>query len=273
VDSLGGDPPARGFAPHRHPAFRTVLVAGLLLLAVFPAWWPPLEHALFEAEAALTRLLPLDRLGGLHWIALPAAGLVGGLLASVSPCVLPLVPLNAAYVGAGRPGAARATLASAGFVAGAVLTLSILGLFAELAGAVFVQHRGPIRLAVGGILLLLGAVKAELLPFPRLPAPAGTRGLGPVAAGATFALVTTPCASPILLAVLAAAAAQTVPGLSVATMASFAIGYTALVFAAGVGGGGVSERFGGHPGLQAGAAAVLLLAGLGFVVSGWLWFR
>jgi cytochrome c-type biogenesis protein len=273
VDSLGGDPPARGFAPHRHPAFRTVLGAGLLLLAVFPVWWPPLEHALFEAEGALTRLLPLDRVGGLHWVALPAAGLVGGLLASVSPCVLPLVPLNAAYVGAGRPGAARATLASAGFVAGAVLTLSILGLFAELAGAVFVQHRGPIRLAVGGILLLLGAVKAELLPFPRLPAPAGTRGLGPVAAGATFALVTTPCASPILLAVLAAAAAQTVPGLSVATMASFAIGYTALVFAAGVGGGGVSERFGSHPGLQAGAAAVLLLAGLGFVVSGWLWFR
>lgn len=274
MDSLSGDPPAsRGLAPHRHPAFRTVLVAGLLLLAVFPLWWPPLERALFEAEGALTRLWPVDRIAGLHWIALPAAGLVGGLLASVSPCVLPLIPLNAAYIGASGVGVGRAALVSTGFVAGAVLALSVLGLFADLAGAVFVEYRGPVRLTVGAILLLLGAFKAELLPLPRLPALAAARKLGPVAAGATFALITTPCASPVLFAVLAAAAAQMVPGLSVATMVCFAIGYTALVFAAGVGGGRARGRFGRHTaGLQAGAAALLFLAGLGFAVSGLLWF-
>jgi cytochrome c-type biogenesis protein len=274
MDSRGGDPPARReLVPYRHPAFRTVLVAGLLLLAVLPLWWPPLEHAFSEAEAALTGLLPVDRLTGLHWITLPAVGLVGGLLASVSPCVLPLVPLNAAYIGSSRAGGSRAFLASTGFVAGAVLALSVLGLFADLAGRVFVEYRGQVRLAVGGILLVLGAVKAELLPPPRLPAPAAARKVGPVAAGATFALITTPCASPVLFAVLATAAAQMVPGLSVATMVCFAIGYTALVFAAGVGGGRASGRFGRHTaGLQAGAAALLFLAGLGFAVSGLLWF-
>jgi cytochrome c-type biogenesis protein len=274
VGPFSGDPAdSRALAPHRHPAFRAVLVAGLLLLAAFPVWWPTLERALFTAEDALTRLLPVDRIGGLHWIALPAVGLIGGLLASISPCVLPLVPLNAAYIGASRVGVTRAALASTGFVAGAVLALSILGLFADLAGAVFVHYRGPVRLAVGGILLLLGAVKAELLPLPRLPALSRAPNLGPVAAGATFALITTPCASPILFAVLAAAWARMVPGLAVATMVCFAIGYTALVFAAGVGGGRASRRFARHTaGLQAGAAALLVVAGLGFAVSGLLWF-
>ena len=168
MESLGGDPPAaRGLAPHRHPAFRTVLVAGLLLLAVLPVWWPPLEHALFEAEGALTRLLPLDRVGGLHWVALPAAGLVGGLLASVSPCVLPLVPLNAAYVGAGRLRAARATLASAGFVAGAVLTLSIVA----------DPERGELRSAfcsAAHVAKLVNAPLARADEFPDLVADAAS---------------------------------------------------------------------------------------------------
>src|SRR5919108_626412 len=101
---------------------------------------------------------------------------------------------------------------------------------------------------------------ASLSGAPVAPA----RKLGPVAAGATFALITTPCASPVLFAVLAAAAAQMVPGLSVATMVCFAIGYTALVFVAGLGAGRASGRFGRHTaGLQAGAAALLFLGGLG----------
>ncbi|MBA2565749.1 MAG: cytochrome C biogenesis protein CcdA [Gemmatimonadetes bacterium] len=274
ADSVGGDPPTgRRLAPYQHPAFRAVMLAGLLLLVLFPLWWPSLERTLLRAEQVLAQSLPVDRVAGLHWLALPAVGLIGGVLASISPCVLPLIPLNAAYIGAGRGGGAHAVLASTGFVAGAVLALSVLGLFADLAGAVFVEYRGPVRLAVGAILLLLGACKAEILPLPRLPVMAAARKVGPVAAGATFALITTPCASPLLLAVLAAAAAPMLPGLSVATMVCFAIGYTALVFAAGVGGAGTRAHFARQAaGLQAGAAALLFLAGLGFAISGLLWF-
>ena len=60
--------------------------------------------------------------------------------------------------------------------------------------------------------------------------------------GAAFSLVTTPCASPLLGAVLAAAAARGVRGLSVATMLGFALGYTTLVFAAGAFGGSLVGR-------------------------------
>jgi hypothetical protein len=72
--------------------------------------------------------------------------------------------------------------------------------------------------------------------------------------------------------VLTAAGGQSVPGLSVATMGSFAVGYTALVFVAGVAGGRATERFrGASKGVQAAAAAVLLVAGSGFVISGAAW--
>ncbi len=264
---------ARELRPHRRAGFRRTLLVGLAILAVFPLWWPPFERALSGVEQALTGLLPLDLVAGARWVALPAIGLLGGLLASISPCVLPLVPLNAAYIGAAGVPAARVASVSARFVLGAVLALSVLGLFADLAGAVFIEYRGPLRIAVGGVLVLLGAIEAELLPAPRLPVPGGARRLGPVAAGAAFALLTTPCASPVLFAVLTAAGAQGVPGLSAVTMAAFAVGYTALVFAAGLVGGRATAGFRRHsPSVQSISAAVLMVAGLGFAASGMLWF-
>lgn len=264
--------PAGPRPPHRHPAFRLVLGAGLALALTVGWWWPPVETAFYGIEAALSDLLPAGTIDSTAWFLLPLIGLAGGLLASVSPCILPLVPLNAAYIGARGVPPRQAAAVSARFVLGAVIALSVLGLFADLAGAVFIEYRGPVRMAVGSILLVLGAMQAELLPMPRLPAVGGGRRLGAVAAGAAFALITTPCASPILFGVLTAAGSQSVPGLSVATMGSFAVGYTALVFVAGVAGGRATERFpGASRAVQATGAAILVVAGLGFVISGLAW--
>lgn len=258
----------------RHPAFLATLALGGAGLLAVGLWWPAVEGALGSLEAALTGLLPVDLVGRAPWVLLPALGLAGGLLASVSPCVLPLLPLNAAYIGATNVPPARAAAVSARFTLGAVVALSVLGLFADLAGAVFVEHRGPIRLAVGAILVVLGLVAAEIVRLPAVPAIGGSRRLGAVAAGAAFALITTPCASPILFAVLAASGAQGVPGLAVVTMAAFAVGYTALVFAAGVSGGRLVGHVRGRArAVQAGAAAFLLVAGAGFLGSGVAWWR
>ncbi len=98
---------------------------------------------------------------------------------------------------------------------------------------------------------------------------------GPVfGAGAAFSLVTTPCASPFVGAVLAAASAQGVPGLAVASMVGFAFGYTALVFVAGAFGGALVARVRQHSfeAPRAAAAALLLVAGLGFAAAGVAWF-
>jgi cytochrome c-type biogenesis protein len=130
-------------------------------------------------------------------------------------------------------------------------------------------------LAVGVLMIYFGLAALELAPVPLAGRVAGTgRRLGPVATGAAFSLVTTPCASPLLAAVLTAAAAQAVPGLAALSMLGFAVGYTALVFLAGAFGGSLVRRMRGRSfeAPRAAAAALLLVAGAGFATAGLMWF-
>ena len=219
--------------------------------------------------------MPERAIAGTAWFLLPLVGLGCGLLASFSPCVLPLVPLNVAAIGAADATGWRAAALSGRFVAGAAVVLAVLGLAGDVAGFLLIEQRGPVLLAAGVAMLYLGLVALEIapLPFAGRSAAAGRR-LGPIGAGAAFALVTTPCASPLVGAVLAAAAAQAIPGLSVAAMVGFALGYTALVFAAGVFGGALVRRLRGLSldAPRAAAAALLLVAGVGFGAAGLAWF-
>lgn len=93
-----------------------------------------------------------------------------------------------------------------------------------------VDYRGYINVVVGLImavmgLWLMGIVKLSL-PQMNLNLPQA----GPYGVGLTFALVSSPCASPVLFAVLAAAAASGSQMLGTLTMVSYALGYTMLIF-------------------------------------------
>ncbi len=259
----------------RHPAFvRTLAVAGVLAASA-PLWWDPLSALLYRAEFAVANLLPKEAIAGAAWFLLPLVGFAAGLLASLSPCILPLVPLNVAYIGAADASGGRAVSLSARFVLGAALALALLGLAGDLAGFLLIEQRGPVLMAVGAALLYFALATLELVPLPFAGAsPGGSRRLGPIGAGAAFSLVTTPCASPLLGAVLAAAGAQAVPGLAVAAMLGFALGYTLLVFLAGAFGGGMVARLKqrSFEAPRAAAAALLVAAGLGFLTFGALWF-
>ena len=193
----------------------------------------------------------------------------------LSPCILPLVPLNVAYIGAADASGRAAVGISSRFVLGAALALALLGLFGDAAGFLLIEQRGPVFIAAGLLMASLGLVSAELLPLPGAGrALGGGRRLGPIGAGAAFALVTSPCASPLLAAVLAAATAQGLPGLTALSMLGFALGYTALVFVAGVFGGELMQRVRGRSfeAPRAAAAALLVVAGVGFGVVGIAWF-
>ncbi len=259
----------------RHPAFRwTLLLAGLTTLLVL--WrWDAAADLLFRVETQLSGLLPRDWIASAGTFVLPALAFGGGLLASLSPCVLPLVPINVALIGAGDVRGWRAVARSGAFVLGAALALSALGLFADLAGFLLIEQRGPVFLGAGMLLVLLGLAFLEVVPLPLSGrAPGGARAFGPLLTGSVFALVTTPCASPLLAAVLTAATALAIPGLTVVTMVAFSLGYTALVFAAGVMGGGLVARLRqrSFEAPRAAAAAALLAAGVGFGVLGLRWF-
>ncbi len=263
------------YPPWRHPAFpATLLAAGAIALSA-PFWWGAASQWLFDLEFGIAGLLPEGAIAGAAWFLLPAVGLAAGLLASLSPCILPLVPLNVAYIGASDAVGWRAVSLSAQFVLGAALVLALLGLAGDLAGLLLIEQRGPVLLGSGALMGYLGLASLELAPLPFAGRAVGSRRrLGAVGAGAAFSLITTPCASPLLAAVLAAASAQAVPGLSVAAMLGFALGYTALVFAAGAFGGGLVRRLRARSfdAPRAAAGALLLVLGAGFAAAGVAWF-
>ncbi len=259
----------------RHRAFVSTLLGAGGLAALAPFWWSAAASTLFDVEFGIAALLPGRVIAGATWFALPAVGFGAGLLASLSPCILPLVPVNVAYIGAADATGWRAASVSARFVLGAALALAALGLAGDLAGLLLIELRGPVLVVVGALLAYLGLASLELAPLPFAGRSAGAgRRLGAVGAGAVFSLVTTPCASPLLAAVLAASAAQAVPGLTVASMVGFALGYTALVFAAGAFGGGLVRRLRqrSFDAPRAAAGALLLVLGAAFAVAGIAWF-
>jgi cytochrome c-type biogenesis protein len=209
------------------------------------------------------------------WFLIPfAAG--GGLLASISPCILALLPVNLSYIGTLEVKSRRAAFLNAsGFVLGVVTVLSVFGLFSSVAAAVIVDWRGYINIAIGSLIILMGTSIAGLfhLPLPQtqISMPfAGTYGVG-----LTFALISSPCASPVLFAVLAAASATGSPLWSTLTMVAYALGYTAVIFAASLFAGLIrvsrqvlakSESI-----MRWGGLALVLMGGY-YVVSGILWF-
>ncbi len=208
-------------------------------------------------------------------VLLPLA-LVGGLIASISPCILSLLPVNLSYIGTLNITSRRdALLKACGFVAGAITVFSLLGLFASFAAAVLVDYRGYINLVVGALILLMGLSFAGIvhLPLPRkhfsLPF------AGPYGVGLTFALVISPCSSPVLFAVIAAAAATNSIVISTLTMVSYGVGYTAVIFCASLFTGLIKlSRVFLHRSewvIRFGSAA-LILAGCYYLFTGFSWF-
>jgi cytochrome c-type biogenesis protein len=156
---------------------------------------------------------------------------IGGLIASISPCILAMLPVNLSYIGTRNIKSRRdAFIKVSLFVLGTITILSLFGLVSSFAGVVMVEYRGYINLVVGAIVLVMGL---SLLGIIKLPLPeinVNVSGLGPYGVGITFALVSSPCASPVLFAVLAAAAATGSQIVGVLTMVSYALGYTIVIF-------------------------------------------
>ena len=138
----------------------------------------------------------------------------GGLLTSLGPCSLSLLPVTLAYLaGFGHEGSSQRPPVpwqrSLTFAGGIVISLVLLGLASGLLGRLYGSLPRTIPLLVAAVAVVMGL---NLLGLLRLPLPAGPdperwrrrvpASLGPLAAGLAFGLAATPCTTPVLAVLL-----------------------------------------------------------------------
>lgn len=177
-------------------------------------------------------------------VAAAATALLAGLASSVSPCTVAAVPLVVGYVGGYADGSRRrALIYSAAFVLGLALAFTAVGLVIALAGAIFLPAGGFWRVVLIALALAAGA---SLLAGRALPgmgnAHCGQGGLaashwkgalGAFVSGAFSGIVFAPCATPVMVGILALIGNQQDVLFGTLLMFLYSIGHGALLLAAG----------------------------------------
>lgn len=166
------------------------------------------------------------------------AAFAAGMLSFASPCVLPLVPGYLSVLTAGesaRPAGERRRAAILGpaalFCLSFTFVFVLLGLLATGVGAPLQGSRDTLDVVAGVLLIgmgLLYLVQPFAPRFGRSVQPGALlrrAGAGsPIAAGMAFAVAWTPCAGPILGAILTAAATQSGVGGGAFLLLAYGIG-------------------------------------------------
>lgn len=172
-----------------------------------------------------------------------ATALLAGLASSVSPCTIAAMPLVIGYVGGYGDGSRkRAFLYSFAFVLGLSLAFTGIGLAFALAGAYLPPMGGIWR----GLLIALALVAGiSLLTGRALPGLGGAQcggghvpnhwkgAVGAFIAGAFSGFVFAPCATPVMVGILALIGNQQEVLLGTLLMFLYSLGHGALLLAAG----------------------------------------
>lgn len=134
----------------------------------------------------------------------------GGVLVSFTPCVYPLIPVSAGYIGARSSGAKLRGLAlSLAYVTGIAVTYAALGLTASLTGKIFgaISSYPLTYIIVGSIIVIFGLSMSGLFVL-KVPVFVNRPGLNKqnyfsiFFLGLASGLIIGPCTTPVLGAIL-----------------------------------------------------------------------
>lgn len=153
--------------------------------------------------------LVYTQLSHLSWVSV-AVIFLAGLLTSLTPCMLSMLPITIGYIGGYQTqGRLVAAIQSTWFSLGLATTLAALGIIAASLGKVYGQVGVGLPIIVSLIAIIMGLNLLEIVPlrFPSWGAtdwiaddlPAGVRSY---LLGLTFGLVASPCSTPVLATLL-----------------------------------------------------------------------
>lgn len=181
-----------------------------------------------------------QQLSHLGWLSI-AIIFAAGLLTSLTPCMLSMLPITIGYIG-GYEAKSRlqAAIQSTWFALGLATTLAGLGIIAAFVGKVYGQIGIGLPIIVSAIAIIMGLNLLEAFPL-QLPSFGGTEwisqdlplGVRSYLIGLTFGLVASPCSTPVLATLLAWISTTKDPVLGSVLLVSYTAGYVSPLILAG----------------------------------------
>ncbi|MEG1255088.1 cytochrome c biogenesis protein CcdA [Clostridium sp.] len=179
------------------------------------------------------------------WVA-PFMALIAGILTSITPCALTSIPLVIGYVGGmGEKNTKKAFWLSVIFSLGMAVTFTILGTIASLLGRIM-QGTSSWWYIFLGVLMLLMALQTwdifNFMPWTYAIGKNTKRGFGGAfLAGVLGGFFSSPCATPVLVVLLAIVAKKGSLLWGVVLLLIYSLGHSFLVLIAGTSVGFVNK--------------------------------
>ncbi len=198
-----------------------------------------LQIKLYQLEQFATNLVN-NQLTHLSWVSITII-FVAGLLTSLTPCMLSMLPITIGYIGGYETKSRlQAAAQSTWFSLGLATTLAILGIFAALVGQVYGQVGIGLPIIVSILAILMGLNLLEALPL-QLPAWGSLEGISQdlpkgvrsYLIGLTFGVVASPCSTPVLATLLGWIATTKDLVLGGVLLLSYTFGYVTPLILAG----------------------------------------
>jgi thiol:disulfide interchange protein DsbD len=178
---------------------------------------------------------------GVGWLLVFVFG--AGFLVSLTPCVLPMVPITMGIIGASAGGSRSKGLAlGATYVVGQALVYTVLGVSAAMAGSVFGAWMQSIWV-VGGVAGFFFLMGLSMFGFFNVQVPAtlqtklsnvgGAGFVGAFLVGMVGALVAGPCSGPVIASLMVLIGQKGEMFLGISLMLSFSLGMGVIFLLAG----------------------------------------
>lgn len=168
---------------------------------------------------------------------------LGGILSSISPCTIGMIPLVVGYVGGyGDSDKFKTFIQLSSFVFGLSVVLSVIGIICALTGNVFSTIGGAyFVLFLASFILVMGLNLLEIIEINFSPIvkriPKGNSAslfIYPFLVGALFAFASSPCSTPILAGIMSFATLTKSMVLAGLMLLCFSLGQGIVVVLAGV---------------------------------------
>jgi thiol:disulfide interchange protein DsbD len=178
---------------------------------------------------------------GSFWLVLFTFG--AGFLVSLTPCVLPMIPITMGIIGAQSGGSRlQGFLLSLTYVAGLATVYTILGVSAAMAGSIFGSWMQSVWV-VGTVAVFFVVMGFAMFGFFEIGVPSsvqtklGQKGgagfVGSFVVGAVGAVVAGPCSGPVIASLMVLIGQQGQLALGAALMVAFSLGMGVLFLIAG----------------------------------------